>query len=490
MADYDLIVLGGGSAGLTAAGTAAQLGARTLLVERHKLGGECLNTGCVPSKALIRSANVAALVARAGEFGMDGARPQVNFTKVMERVAGGDPQGGAARQPGKAGPLRGRNALRRGPVPLLPAKLLLNGETLRSKKFVLATGSRPLVPPLDGLTDYLTNETLFEIRTQPRHLLIMGAGPIGVEMAQAFRRLGSEVTLIDMAPRILPHEDEEVSAEVAAFLKREGIRVYVDAAVKADSVRQTNNGLKHTLTLDHHGTPETVSGDTLLVAVGRRPNVEELGLDKAGVAVERQGIRVDSRCRTTARNIYACGDVTGHFLFTHTAEYQGKVAVTNAILHVPMKLNYKAVPWAIFSDPEVARVGLTESEAREKHGSVKVHRVSFRSEDRAITDSERVGMVKLIATRWRGKLLGAHIVGPHAGELIMEYTLAMKHGISLAGLSNTIHPYPTFSLAGRHAADFYWMEKSTEGLVRWIQRIFGYSGPIAERYKGEQDEEE
>ena len=490
MADYDLIVLGGGSAGLIAAGTAAQLGARTLLVERHKLGGECLNTGCVPSKALIRSANVAALLARAGEFGIDGARPAVDFARVMERVAGVIRKVEPHDSPEKLA--RYGIETRFGEARFLSSReLLLNGETLRSKKFVLATGSRPLVPPIEGLGEYLTNETIFEIRQRPRHLLVLGAGPIGVEMAQAFHRLGSEVTLIDMAPRILPREDEEVSAEVAAFLKREGIRVFVDAAVQADSVQQASGGgLEHTLTIDHHGTPETLSGDTLLVAVGRRPNVEGMQLEKAGVTVDRQGIRVDNRCRTTARHIYACGDVTGHYLFTHTAEYQGKVAVTNAILHVPMKLNYKAVPWAIFSDPEVARVGLTESEARQKHGAVKVHRVPFRNEDRAITDSERTGLVKLIATRWGGKLLGAHIVGPHAGELIMEYTLAMKHGISLAGLSDTIHPYPTFSLAGRHAADFYWVEKSTERLVRWIQRIFGYSGPIAERYKGEQDEEE
>jgi pyruvate/2-oxoglutarate dehydrogenase complex dihydrolipoamide dehydrogenase (E3) component len=243
------------------------------------------------------------------------------------------------------------------------------------------------------------------------------------------------------------------------------------------------------LEFDQNGKTETVSGDALLVAVGRRPNVDGLGLESANVKVSKQGIVIDNRCRTSVRNIYACGDVTGQFQFTHVAEHQAKVAIANAVLRLPMKLDYRAVPWVIFTEPEMARVGMTEAEARGRHGDVKVYRIHFRSEDRSITEGEKTGFIKVIATRSGRKILGAHIVGAHAGELIMEFTLAIQHGLSLSKLSATIHPYPTLSLANRHAADFYWTEKSTETTVRWLQRIFGYSGVIAERYRGESEEE-
>jgi pyruvate/2-oxoglutarate dehydrogenase complex dihydrolipoamide dehydrogenase (E3) component len=485
---YDLIVLGGGSAGLTAAVMSAGLGARTLLVERHKLGGDCLHTGCIPSKALIRSANVAALVARASEFGLDIPPPVVDFPRVMERVAGvirriepHDSPESLAR--------RGVE-VRFGEARFVsPREIAVNGEMLRSRKFVIATGSRPAIPPLEGLRDYLTNENVFELRKRPEHLLVLGAGPIGVEMAQAFRRLGSRVTLFDLAPRILPREDAEVSVLVASVFEQEGIRIVINAKILRDEVRvSASRTTEHTLTFEQVRAPtvregamsqETVSGDALLIAVGRRPDVAGLDLEKAGVAVEEKGIRVNARCRTTARNIYACGDVTGEYLFTHTAEYQAKIAVTNAILHVPLKLDYRAVPWVIFTDPEAASVGLPEEEGRARHAVIKVHRITFEHEDRALTDGETAGLVKVIATP-RGKILGAHIVGSRAGEMILEYTLAMQHGLRLPQISSTVHPYPTFGLAGRHAADLYWREKANKTLVRWLQRIFGYSGTISD----------
>jgi pyruvate/2-oxoglutarate dehydrogenase complex dihydrolipoamide dehydrogenase (E3) component len=487
--NYDLIVLGGGSAGLTAAVMSAGLGARTLLVERHKLGGDCLNTGCVPSKALIRSANVAALVHRAAEFGINVPAVDVDFARVMERVAGVirtiEPHDSPEHLASRGVEVRFGEARF-----LSPREITLNGETLASRKFVIATGSRPAVPPIEGLRGYLTNEDIFELRERPEHLIVLGAGPIGVEMAQAFHRLGSQVTLLDMAPRILPREDPDVSALVTSVFEQEGIRVCVNAKILYDTVRsetieesesgKTERIAEHRIDFEHGGKRETIGGDALLVAVGRRPNVESLDLEKAGVAVEPQGIRTNARCRTTASNIYACGDVAGRFLFTHTAEYEAKIAVTNAILHVPMKLNYRAVPWVTFTEPEAARVGLTEEEARRQHGSVKVHRIPLDHEDRALTDGETEGFVKVIATA-KGKVLGAHIVSARAGEMILEYTLAMQHGIPLAKLSSTIHPYPTFALAARHAADLYWREKASKTLLRWLQRIFGYSGTIPNR---------
>ena len=487
--NYDLIVLGGGSAGLTAAMMSASLGARTLLVERHKLGGDCLHTGCIPSKALIRSANVAALAHRASEFGLNVPAVDVDFPRVMERVAGviraiephDSPEHLASRGV----------EVRFGEARFLSSReITLNGETLRSRKFVIATGSRPAVPPIEGLRGYLTNENIFELRKRPEHLIVLGAGPVGVEMAQAFRRLGSLVTLLDMAPRILPREDPDVSALITSVFEQEGIRVCANAKVLRDTVQELSSGENesaiehmpgHLIDFEHGGKHETIGGDALLVAVGRRPNVTGLDLEKAGVAVNLengpQGIRTNARCRTTASNIYACGDVAGRYLFTHTAEYEAKIAVTNAILHVPLKLDYRAVPWVTFTEPEAARVGLTEEEARQKYGNIKVHRITLDHEDRALTDGETQGLVKVIATP-KGKVLGAHIASARAGEMILEYTLAMQHGLPLPKLSSTIHPYPTFALAARHAADLYWREKASKTLVRWLQRIFGYSGAI------------
>jgi len=478
-------VLGGGSAGLTAAVMSAGLGARTLLVELHKLGGDCLHTGCIPSKTLIRSANVAALIGRATEFGLNIPDatidfPRVDFARVMERVASViraiEPHDSPERLASLGVEVRFGEARF-----LSPREIAVEGEAVRGRKFVIATGSRPAVPVIEGLRDYFTNEDIFELRKRPEHLIVLGGGPIGVEMAQAFRRLGSQVTVLEAAPRILPREDPEVSALIAGIFEQEGIRVCVNAKVLGDSVAESSqHSLRHSIEFERGGKRETLGGDVLLVAVGRRPNVESLSLDKAGVEIDPRGIRTNARCRTTAGNIYACGDVAGRYYFTHTAEYEAKIAVTNAILHVPLKLDYRAVPWVTFTDPEAARVGLSEEEARQRHGNIKVHRIGLEHEDRALTDAETLGLVKVIATP-KGKVLGAHIVSARAGEMILEYTLAMQHGIPLAKLSRTIHPYPTYSLAGRHAADLYWRARASKTLVRWLQRVFGYSGALPKR---------
>jgi dihydrolipoamide dehydrogenase len=483
MPDYDLIVVGGGAAGLTAAGIGAQLGAKTLLIEQNKLGGECLYTGCVPSKALLRSARVASLLRRAREFGINVSEAKVDFAQVMDRVARVishiEPHDSPERM------ARYGVETRFGTARFASARDLdLNGERLTSRRFIISTGSRPAIPPIEGLSDCLTNETLFQIRRRPEHLVILGAGAVGVEMAQAFARLGSRVTLLEAAGRILPKEDEEVSAEAARLLERDGVRVLAGAGVQKVSANGGGETPEYVLLVQHRAAAQSITADALLVAAGRRPGIDGLALENAGVRFTRQGITINSRCRTSVPGIYACGDVTGHYQFTHMAEHQAKIAVANAILHLPLRLDYRAVPWSIFTDPEIACVGMTEKEAHDRHGDVKVYRARFDGEDRAIADGETDGFVKVVASRTGKRVLGAHIVGPHAGELIMEYVLAMRHGISLPKLSSTIHPYPTLSLAGRHAADAYWTERSTPNLARWVQRLFGYSGPIAERYRG------
>jgi len=337
---------------------------------------------------------------------------------------------------------------------------------LSSRFFIIATGSRPKIPNIDGIVgvQVLTNENLFELKEQPRRLLVLGAGPIGIEMAQAFRRLGSEVIVTDHGARILGHDDAELAAMLEQSLRSEGIGFRLGAEVE-----QFEPGMA---TLKGG---ERIPFDAVLAAAGRRPNSESLQLAAAGVESNEEGIIVDDRCRTTRKNIFACGDVTGKYLFTHMAEHTAKVAVMNAILHIPSRADDRRISWCTFTDPELARVGLGEEELRKRGESFRVYRFPFSKLDRAITESESAGLVKVWAGK-QGKILGASIFGANAGEMIAEYALAMKVNAGLGKVSATIHPYPTYALGNRRAADNFANQVLTPSRVTWIQRLFRLRG--------------
>jgi pyruvate/2-oxoglutarate dehydrogenase complex dihydrolipoamide dehydrogenase (E3) component len=441
---YDVAVVGGGTAGLTAALAAAHAGARTALIERRsRLGGDCTFTGCVPSKTLIEAAR-AAHECRL----LLGEDVEVDFARVTERVRrtvdeiaederddrftrhGIDVVHAAAR-------FAGENELE-----------LEDGRTLRARRFVLATGTRPATPPIEGLdaAPYLTNETIFDLDRLPDHLVVLGGGPTGLELAQAFRRLGSAVTVIDATDRLLPREEPEASEVVAGAFDEEGIEVVLGTT--AIAVRGT--------TVECEG--RTVAGDALLLATGREADVEGLGLELAGVALADGFVPIDERCRTSADHVYAAGDVTGGRLFTHVAAREGSVAGLNAAGR-RAKLNERAVPEVTFLDPEVARVGLTEAEARDRHQGVRAAVFPMSRVDRARIAGRPAGFVKLVTARRRvlgrtggGLLVGAHIVGPRAGELIQECVFAVATRAFAGRLAQTIHAYPTMSMAVQQAA--------------------------------------
>ncbi|HVC83112.1 MAG TPA: FAD-dependent oxidoreductase [Chloroflexota bacterium] len=447
---YDLVVIGGGSAGLVAARLAVALGARVALLDRERLGGECLWTGCVPSKSLIAAARTARQTRDLGALGLSGRLDPVDLGAVMDRVQRVI-QSISRHEDADAMRKRGI-AVHFGDVAFRSARVVtVNGAPLRARTFLICTGSSPAVRDLEGLTDsgYLTNETIFGLRELPSHLIIAGGGPVGVEMGQAFRRLGAAVTILTGARGLLPREDHEVRHAVEVFFRQEGIAVLQR---KLTAVAREGAGLCVTYAdLDGDGS---LRGDRLLLALGRRPNVVGLALERAGVRYETQrGIEIDDYLRTSAPHIFACGDVTGPYQFTHAAGYQAATAVRNALFPwFKSKAKLDPMPWTTFTDPEVARIGLTEIEARGEYGKVLVLRADFAHVDRAQAEDQTTGFVKLIVTPWRGKILGCHIVGPRAGELIQEVTLAMRHGLSVRALAETIHVYPTLAMAVQQAA--------------------------------------
>lgn len=447
---YDLIVIGGGSAGLVAAGIAAALGARVALVDKERLGGDCLWTGCVPSKSLIAAARAAHLTRHLGTLGLSGQLGPVDLGAVMDRVQGVIQ---AVYRGEDAEALRRRGVdVQFGDVGFRSPKVVaVSGRPLRGRSFLICTGSSPAVPDLDGLPEsgYLTNETIFGLRELPGHLIVAGGGPVGVEMAQAFRRLGSSVTVLAGERGLLPREDEEVGRAVEGLFAREGIAV---RRSRLAGVARTTGGLA----VRHSGQEGqgALQGDRLLVALGRRPNVAGLGLEQAGVRYDtRRGIAIDPYLRTSAPHIFACGDVTGPYRFTHAAGFQAAAAVRNALFpRLKSRARLDPMPWTTFTDPEVARVGQTEAEARRSNGGVLVLRAAFAHADRALAEGHTEGFVKLLVTPWRGRILGAHIVGPQAGELIQEVTLAMRNGLGVRALADTIHVYPTLAMAVQQAA--------------------------------------
>jgi len=471
--DYDLCIIGGGAAGLVAAAGAATLGAKVVLVEKKALGGDCLRYGCVPSKALIHSAKVADTIRNAGRFGIGGQSPSVDLSAVMQRVRSVIEHIEPNDSPERFAALGVEVIFGVGRF-TAPDAFAVNDRLLYAKKFVIATGTRPAIPPLTGLehTPYLTNETLFSVQEEIRHLLVLGAGPIGCEMAQSLARLGSRVTLFDLAPRLLPREDEDMSAVVNAQFKQEGIDLHL--GIQVIKVERNNGELR--VLLEHPKQGQYwLSGTHLLIAAGRKANLDSLGLEQAGVELNNSRLKLDARLRTSNKNIYACGDVAGPYLFTHMAEHQAGVVLRNALFHWPSKVQTRNIPWCTYTDPELARVGLSESEALQQGIAHRVYRFPFADIDRAVTEGETGGMAKIITTP-RGKLLGACIVGPHAGELIAEYVLAISKGMKAGDLSNTIHIYPTLAQINRRVADQRLKEALTPKRKQWLKWIFGWRG--------------
>ena len=445
---FDLIVIGGGSGGLTATAVARKLGARVLLVDKKALGGDCLFTGCVPSKTLIRTAALAHQMRHADRWGLAATPPLIDGARVMQRVRDVIAHIGAHEDSIEHFQALGAD-VRIGRVAFVaPDTLLLDDERLAVRACILATGSRPHTAPIEGLEEvgYLTNESIFELKSIPSSLLVLGGGPIGCELGQAMARLGARVTIAHSGDRLLPKEDPDCSTELRARLEAEGIVVHT--ALRAG--RAWRDDADKVVGCTQSGASVELRAAEILVATGRAPNIEALGLAEAGIDHDAKRVLVDDELRTTNPRVFAVGDLTGRFPFTHMAGYEAATATRNAILPLASKARYCVVPWTTFTAPEVARVGLTEAEARRESDKVTVARSRFADVDRALTEGEPDGFVKLIAIG--DKLVGAHIVGPHAGELIHPCVLAMQRGLGLSALASMTWVYPTLGEAVRKAA--------------------------------------
>jgi pyruvate/2-oxoglutarate dehydrogenase complex dihydrolipoamide dehydrogenase (E3) component len=461
---YDLIVIGGGSAGLSAAELAAALGVRVALLDRERLGGECLYTACVPSKALLHVAREAAHIRAAGEFGLDARLAPVDLGGVADYVQRAiriiHDQTDSPEHYQRLGVDVGFGEVRF----LSGDRLALNGRAVSSKRFLIATGSCPSVPEVPGLEEagFQTNETIFALRALPARLAVIGGGPVGCELGQAFARLGSRVTILQRAEQLLPRDEPEAAAVLRTRLEAEGVRVVTGASVTGIVLREGSKVVSFSTphTPDTRGQPQEVAVDELLVAVGRSPNVAGLDLEAAGVRYDpRTSISVDRRLRTSSAHIYAAGDVIGGYRFTHAAALQARAAVRNALFPGGSILDERVMPWATFTEPEVAHVGLTEEHARRQDGnSVRTFTQSLREVDRAVTDGATEGFVKLVSAT-DGRLLGAQIVGHLAGEYINEVALALQRKLNLADLAATTHVYPTMALAIQQAAGGYTLAK-------------------------------
>jgi len=487
--DFDMIVIGGGAAGLTASAVAASLGARTLMLERRRLGGDCTWTGCVPSKTLLKVAKVAHQIRHASRYGLEDQEPKFDFAAMMQRLRA--VRAGVYDDADRPELYEAMGVeVRHGEAAFVDAHTLevanADGKArVTGRYIVIAAGAGAWIPPIDGLPDlpYLTNETLFEIDRLPRRLVIVGGGPIGTEMAQAFCRLGAEVTVISDTDRILPRDDAELAALLQQSLVAEGVRYEMQAQVRCVSRAQEEIAVE--LARENASGSRTVRADGILLATGRRANLSALNLDAAGIAHTGRGISVDAHCRTNVRHIYAVGDVTGRYQFTHMSEHMAKVAVTNALLKLPMKIDARHVPWTTFTDPELAHVGAGEAELQRRGLRYAVYRFPYRKLDRALTEAETTGLIKVYARPWNGKILGAEILGTNAGELISEFAVAMRAGIGLRQIADTIHPYPSYGLGARRAADQWYLAKHSPAFVRLLQKLFGYRGTVIEYRPGQ-----
>jgi pyruvate/2-oxoglutarate dehydrogenase complex dihydrolipoamide dehydrogenase (E3) component len=471
--DYDMIVIGAGAGGFVSSKVAAGFGKKVAMIEKKKLGGECTNVGCVPSKALLKAAAVAHQARHLTDYGLElDVKPVVSGKKAMQYARA------AVRKvydshPASVFEKAGIDVLFGSPRFLDNHRVDLEGRTLTANKFMLSTGSSAFIPPIEGLASIpsLTNENLFDLETLPDSMIILGAGPIGIEMAQALQRLGVTVTVVEMVDRILPREDRELSLLLADRFRSEGVTLLTGTKAVRVSGRSDNI----VLTVEDSGKERRdIPAASLLVAVGRKPNLGGLDLEKAGVQYGPKGVVTDAYLRTSASNIFACGDIVGPYQFSHMAEYQAITATRNAFFPFRKKVNYNTVAWCTFTDPELAHAGLTEEEARELHGSdVTVLRYNYGNTDRGRTDNAEFGMAKFICDR-RGMLLGAHILGARAGELIHEAQLLRHLGRPFTDIASMIHIYPTYADVVRQPAKYYYVDRIRNNpLLRILARLRG-----------------
>jgi len=476
--DRNLVVIGAGAAGLVSAYIAAAVKARVTLIEKHRMGGDCLNTGCVPSKALIKSARLISQIGRAREYGIRSATAEFDFADVMERVQRVirtvEPHDSMERYTELGVECIQGEAKITSPWSV-EVKTRDGTRTLTTRAIVIAAGASPLVPPIPGIAEvgYVTSDTMWEMRELPRRLVVLGGGPIGSELTQCFARFGSQVTQVEMLPRILAREDPEVSEMVAERFRREGIRVLTSHRAREFRVE---NGEK-ILISEHDGREVRVAFDQLLCAAGRVAGVRGYGLEELGIPVTpARTVETNDYLQTIYPNIYACGDVAGPYQFTHTASHQAWYAAVNALFgrFRKFKADYSVIPWATFTDPEVARVGLNETEAKERGVPYEVTTYGIDDLDRAIADGEAHGMVKVLTAPGTDKVLGATIVGEHAGDLIIEYIGAMRHGIGLNKILRTIHIYPTLVEANKYAAGEWKRAHAPKKLLEWVERYHAW----------------
>jgi len=478
MERYNLVVVGGGSGGLTVAAGGTGLGARVALLEKHKMGGDCLNYGCVPSKAVLRSAKAAQHAREAHKFGIRGVNdPGMQDGKmvmdyVRSRQAHIAPHDSVERFTGL-----GVEVFMGGGRLKSPHEVEIEGmnKTVWGRHIVLATGSRARIPDIPGLkeTGYLTNETVFDVEKIPESFLVMGGGPIGTEIGQAFSRLGAKVTIVSSTPHICPKEDADIVDVLVKYLRAEGMTIIDNA--RATKVEKRDGKKVVTIQEKASGTTREVIVEEILVATGRRPNVEGLNLEGIGVEVTASGVKTDDSCRTTVPSVWAIGDIAGPFLFTHWAGYQGRIIIRNTLFPGTSKCDYTNLPWTTFTEPEIAHVGINETTAKEKGIEHRVFKAEFDENDRSICDGDNEGTFAKVVADPKGKILGATIVHPHAGDLLAEIVLAKKWGLTLDKLSNTIHAYPTLSEIGRSLGDAYMRTKLTPKTKGRLTRLFQWT---------------
>ena len=469
--DFDIGILGGGAAGLTVASGAAQLGAKALLVEKEKeLGGDCLHFGCVPSKTLIRTAHVYHLMKTAKVFGLpEMTVPPVDFKEVAARIRSVISTIQEHDSEERFCSLGARVEFGE-PAFIDDHSIRLNGHTYSAKNWVIATGSSPGIPPVKGLdkTPFLTNKEIFSLEHLPSSMTILGAGPIATEMAQAFSRLGSKVFVVQRSGQILSKEDKDLADEVMGVLSSEGVEFYLNATIIRALER---GGKREVLIKDGNGKEISLKAEKILVALGRKPNIEGLGLEHIGVEVDKRGVKVDNRLRTNIKHIYAAGDVTGAYQFTHAAGYEGGIVISNAIFHLPRKVDYTFLPWCTYTDPELASIGMNEKAATAAGIKYSVWTEAFKDNDRSLVEGEKIGKIKMILDKDE-KPLGVQILGPRAGELLNEWVAVLNGRVKLSSLASAVHPYPTLGEINKRVAGTYFSPKIFSDRVKKGLKFF------------------